>query len=89
MNPFFPGMLVKPTNGTQLPEDHCVKSIAGKKGVCMVAIRKDKRMNTSHFLQHVFDVLQSHQKGVEFISNSETGVQIGRASCRERVSFGV
>jgi aspartate kinase len=76
MNPFFPGTLVKPTNGTQLPQDHCVKSITGKKGVCTVAIRKDKGMNTFHFLQHVFDVLQSHKKGVEFISNSETGVLV-------------
>jgi aspartate kinase len=42
MNPFFPGTLVKPTNGIQLPEDRGVKSITGKRGVCTVAIERIK-----------------------------------------------
>ena len=74
--PHFEGTLIRPVNGSSRPEEFGVKSITGKKGVCTVAIRKNKRMNKFHFLQHVFHVLENHKEVVEFISSSETGVLV-------------
>ncbi len=70
------GTLIRPSNGAVSQSRSEVKSVTGKKGVCTVAIRKDKRMNKFHFLQHVFHVLEDHKEAVEFISSSETGVLV-------------
>jgi aspartate kinase len=74
--PYAPGTLIRPDGEAATSKHVGVKSITGKKGVCTVAIRKDKRMNKFHFLQHVFHVLENHKEAVEFISSSETGVLV-------------
>lgn len=76
LNPSARGTLIRPKSGGSERNSSEVKSVTGKKGVCTVAIRKDKRMNKFHFLQHVFHVLENHKEAVEFISSSETGVLV-------------
>jgi aspartate kinase len=51
-----------------------VKSVTGRKGVCSIALRKNKQLNTVRFIHHIFDVLERFKKGVEFVSSSESGV---------------
>jgi len=70
-NPTHPGTLIRETHG---PAHLGVKSITGRKGICSIALRKNKRMNTVHFVHHIFDVLERYKKGIEFVSSSETGV---------------
>lgn len=70
-NPSHPGTLIWPTyDSSQLG----VKSVTGRKGVCSIALRKNKQLNTVRFAHHIFDVLGRYKKGVEFVSCSETGV---------------
>ena len=76
LRPSNRGTLIRPKNGGSGRGPSEVKSVTGKKGVCTVAIKKDKRMNKFHFLQHVFHVLENHKEAVEFISSSETGVLV-------------
>ena len=70
-NPAHPGTLIRENQG---PAHLGVKSVTGRKGVCSIALRKNKRMNTVHFVHHIFDVLEQYKKGIEFVSSSETGV---------------
>ncbi len=70
-NPTHPGTLIR---GPQNSVHPGVKSITGRKGVCSIALRKNKRLNTVRFVHHIFDVLERYKKGVEFVSSSETGV---------------
>lgn len=70
-NPTHPGTLIRENQG---PAHLGVKSITGRKGVCSIALRKNKQMNTVHFVHHIFDVLERYKKGIEFVSSSETGV---------------
>jgi aspartate kinase len=71
LNPTHPGTLIRENQG---PAHLGVKSVTGRRGVCSIALRKNKRMNTVHFVHHIFDVLERYKKGIEFVSSSETGV---------------
>jgi aspartate kinase len=83
-NPTHPGTLVNQSHDAA----HLgVKSITGRKGVCSIALRKNKRLNTVHFVHHIFDVLERYKKGVEFVSSSETGVLLVTSDDRHNESL--
>ena len=84
LNPAHPGTFIR---GSQNSAHPGVKSITGRKGVCSIALRKNKRLNTVHFVHHIFDVLEHYRKGVEFVSCSETGVLLVTSDDRQNESL--
>jgi len=86
-DPTHPGTLIRESNEVSLSEYFGVKSITGRKGVCSIALRKNKRLNTVHFVHHIFDVLERYKKGVEFVSSSETGVLLVTSDDRHNGSL--
>lgn len=83
-NPTHPGTLIKESQG---PVHLGVKSITGRKGVCSIALRKNKQLNTVHFVHHIFDVLERYKKGIEFVSSSESGVLLVTSEDRHIASL--
>jgi aspartate kinase len=86
-NPEHSGTVVRAGDEVAARENFGVKSVTGRKGVCSIALRKDKRLNTVHFVHHVFDVLEKYRKGVEFVSCSETGVFLVTSDDRNNQSL--
>jgi aspartate kinase len=84
LNPTHPGTLIRENQG---PAHLGVKSITGRKGVCSIALRKNKQLNTVHFVHHIFDVLERYKKGIEFVSSSESGVLLVTSEDRHIASL--